>query len=82
MTGKHTKKRYVTTTGTILNAIDARLCNVALPNGKVILGHLPRGTVLPLEPDTRVKVRLSVCDFSHGEISTEQCPAKIPATLP
>ncbi len=62
------KSKYVTTTAIVHSAIDARLWNVELPNGKMILGHVPKNNPSQLEAGAEIKVKLNVADFSHGEI--------------
>ena len=68
MRDSSTERKYVYTTATVRSGIDDRLCNAELPNGKVILGHLPKGSTCTFEPGMKVNVRLSLCDFSHGQI--------------
>lgn len=74
MRDSSTASRYIKAPVIVREAVNERLCNATLPNGKVILAHLPRGKTATFEPGTPFNVRLSLCDFSHGEIVMEEAP--------
>jgi translation initiation factor IF-1 len=62
----------ITTTGTITEILDSTTCQVALPNGKIIIGHLPKrlntiaGTLTPGQP---VHLELTPYDFEKARIA-------------
>jgi translation initiation factor IF-1 len=68
MRDSSTASKYVHTTALIESQINERLWNARLTNGKQILAHLPMKTIASFENGSAVSVRMSLCDFSHGEI--------------
>lgn len=61
----------ITTTGTITGTPKPGVYHVALPNGKTIIGHVPkscRGLHPSLAPDVRVTLELTPYDLEKGRI--------------
>jgi translation initiation factor IF-1 len=62
----------ITTTGTITGILGPTTCQVELPNGKVIVGHLPKrlnkiaGT---LTPGQHVHLELTPYDFEKARLA-------------
>jgi len=62
----------VITTGTIIDSPKPKIYNVSLPNGKKIIGHIPKAMIHlhdSLEPGTQVTLELTPYDFEKGRIS-------------
>jgi translation initiation factor IF-1 len=58
----------VETIATVQEVLSVRHCHATLPNGKVILAHVNKGVTVELQPGSKLRVSLSLCDFSHGEV--------------
>ena len=61
----------ITTTGTIIDSPKAKIYHVALPNGKIIIGHVPKALIelhQLIKPDAKVRLELTPYDFSKGRI--------------
>lgn len=61
----------ITAVGVILASPKPKIYRVTLPNGKVIIGHVPkaqRDLHPALLPDTRVMLELTPYDFEKGRI--------------
>ncbi len=61
----------ITTTATVIDSPKENIYRASLPNGKVIIGHVPKALIALHEqigPDTRVRVELTPYDFSKGRI--------------
>lgn len=62
----------ITTIGTVTEVLGPTTCHVVLPNGKIIIGHLPKrlntlaGT---LEPDQRFHLELTPYDFEKARLA-------------
>ncbi len=61
-------KQRVQGMAVVREVLGPRHCHAALPNGKLILAHVPERLVIDLSPGLSLCVSLSVCDFSHGEV--------------
>ncbi|BDS05437.1 hypothetical protein NT6N_04770 [Oceaniferula spumae] len=62
----------VTTVGTIIDTPKAKIYRVALPNGKEIVGHVPKALIHlheSLREGVRVNLELTPYDFEKGRIS-------------
>ena len=62
----------ITTTGTVRDVMGASTFHVALPNGKIIVGHLPRRLKElgpSIEPGRRVALELTPYDFEKARIA-------------
>ena len=56
----------ITTTGVVLDSPKPNIYRVTLPNGKVVIGHVPksqRDLHPSLEPDTKVSLELTPYDW-------------------
>ena len=61
----------ITTTGTVIDSPKANIYQVALPNGKIIIGHVAKAMIAlheQIRPDSKVKLELTPYDFSKGRI--------------
>ena len=61
----------ITTTGTVIDSPKANIYQVALPNGKIIIGHVAKAMIAlheQIRPDSKVKLELTPYDFSKGHI--------------
>ncbi|MCP5535687.1 MAG: translation initiation factor IF-1 [Akkermansiaceae bacterium] len=61
----------ITTTGTIIDSPKPKIYHVSLPNGKVVIGHIPKALVHlhdQLKPGDHVRLELTPYDFSKGRI--------------
>jgi len=61
----------ITTTGTIIDSPKENIYHVSLPNGKIIIGHVPkalRSLHSQIKTDARVRLELTPYDFSKGRI--------------
>ena len=61
----------VTTIGTIRDVMNASTFHVALPNGKIIVGHLPKRLMelgQGIAPGMRVGLELTPYDFDKARI--------------
>jgi translation initiation factor IF-1 len=61
----------ITATGTVIDSPKDRIYHVSLPNGKVIIGHVPRAHSKlhdQLQPGARVQLELTPYDLSKGRI--------------
>ena len=62
----------ITTSGTVRDVMSASTFHVALPNGKVIVGHLPgrlRELGPTIAPGRRVLLELTPYDFEKARIA-------------
>ena len=62
----------ISTIGTVRDAMPGGTFHVDLPNGKVVVGHLPRSLAdlgADLAPDTRVHLELTPYDFEKARIT-------------
>ena len=62
----------VVTTGTIIDSPKPNIYNVSLPNGKEIIGHIPKALKHlheSLEAGVKVTLELTPFDFEKGRIS-------------
>ncbi|MBK1829662.1 hypothetical protein JIN77_02910 [Verrucomicrobiaceae bacterium R5-34] len=62
----------VTTTGTIIRSPKPNIYFVSLPNGKEIIGHIPKALQhlhADLEAGVKVTLELTPFDFEKGRIS-------------
>ena len=61
----------ITTTGTVIDSPKANIYQVALPNGKIIIGHVAKAMIAlheQIRPDSKVKLELKPYDLSKGRI--------------
>ena len=61
----------ITTTGTVIDSPKENIYQVALPNGKIIVGHVAKAMIAlheQIRPDSKVKLELTPYDFSKGRI--------------
>ena len=61
----------ITTTATIIDSPKPEVYQVSLPNGKVVIGHVPkakRDLHPSLQPDTKVTVELTPYDLDKARI--------------
>lgn len=58
----------VETIAIVQDVLSVRHCHATLPNGKRILAHVNKGVEVTLQPGSSLRVSLSLCDFSHGEV--------------
>jgi translation initiation factor IF-1 len=61
----------ITATGTVIDSPKQRIYNVSLPNGKIIIGHVPKALEKlheSIKPDAQVRLELTPYDFSKGRI--------------
>ena len=61
----------ITTTGTVLDSPKPKIYQVSLPNGKVLIGHVPKALIHlheSIKPNTRVNLELTPYDFEKGRI--------------
>ncbi len=73
----------ITTTGTILESPKTNIYLVALPNGKQVIGHVPKALAHlhnQLTPNNTVTLELTPYDFSKARITAILSPDQ-PATI-
>lgn len=61
----------ILTTGTIIDSPKEKIYNVSLPNGKIIIGHIPLALIelhKDIKPDTVVNLEITPFDLSKGRI--------------
>jgi len=61
----------ITITGTVIDSPKPSIYHVSLPNGKIIIGHVPKALVnlhQEIKPDSQVQLELTPYDFSKGRI--------------
>ena len=61
----------ITTTGTVIDSPKENIYQVALPNGKIIVGHVAKAMIAlheQIKPDSKVKLELTPYDLSKGRI--------------
>lgn len=61
----------ITTTGTVIDSPKENIYQVALPNGKIIVGHVAKAMIAlheQIRPDSKVKLELTPYDLSKGRI--------------
>ena len=61
----------ITTTGTVIDSPKEKIYRVSLPNGKIIIGHVPLALIHLhdiIEPETVVNLEMTPFDFSKGRI--------------
>jgi translation initiation factor IF-1 len=61
----------ITITGTVIDSPKPTIYRVSLPNGKIIIGHVPKALVAlhqEIKPDSQVQLELTPYDFSKGRI--------------
>lgn len=61
----------ITTTATVIDSPKKNIYRVSLPNGKTIIGHVPKALIAlheQIAPETKVRVELTPYDFSKGRI--------------
>ena len=61
----------ITTTGTVIDSPKENIYQVALPNGKIIIGHVAKAMIAlheQIRPDSKVKLELTPYDLSKGRI--------------
>ncbi|MGJ8678030.1 MAG: translation initiation factor IF-1 [Akkermansiaceae bacterium] len=62
----------IITEGTVIDSPKEKIYNVALPNGKIIIGHIPLSHINlhdNIKPNTIVSMELTPFDFSKGRIT-------------
>ena len=61
----------IITTGNVIDSPKEQIYNVALPNGKIIIGHIPKALGElhnQILPGSMVKIELTPYDLSKGRI--------------
>lgn len=61
----------ILTTGTVIDSPKEKIYHVSLPNGKVIIGHIPLALIdlhQDIKPDTIVNLEITPFDLSKGRI--------------
>jgi translation initiation factor IF-1 len=61
----------ITTTGTVIDSPKEKIYHVSLPNGKIIIGHVPKALIAlhdQIVPETTVRLELTPYDLSKGRI--------------
>jgi len=61
----------IVTAATVTAVIDARVCHVALPNGKILVAHIPAKRAAaspPFAPGDTVILEMTPYDFDHARI--------------
>ena len=61
----------ITITGTVIDSPKPKIYHVSLPNGKIIIGHVPKALVKLHQgnkPDSQDQLELTPYDFSKGRI--------------
>lgn len=61
----------IITTGTVIDSPKEKIYHVSLPNGKIIIGHVPKahsGLHRQIKPEARVRLELTPYDLSKGRI--------------
>jgi len=63
----------VTTIGIVIDSPLPKIYHVALPNGKVIIGHVPKALIHLheiIKPEAKVTLELTPFDFEKGRITS------------
>ncbi len=63
----------VTTIGTVIESPSPKIYHVSLPNGKVIIGHVPKALIHLheiIKPESKVSLELTPFDFEKGRITS------------
>ncbi|MBT8036886.1 MAG: translation initiation factor IF-1 [Verrucomicrobiae bacterium] len=61
----------ITTIGTVIDSPKPKIYHVSLPNGKVLIGHIPKALIHlheRIQPNTQVNLELTPFDFEKGRI--------------
>jgi len=61
----------ILTTGTVIDSPKEKIYNVSLPNGKIIIGHIPLALIelhKEITPNTIVNLEITPFDLSKGRI--------------
>lgn len=61
----------ITTVGTIIESPKPKIYHVSLPNGKIVIGHIPKALIHlhdELKPGDKVQLELTPYDFTKGRI--------------
>lgn len=61
----------ILTTGTVIDSPKEKIYNVSLPNGKIIIGHVPLALIdlhKEIKPNTIVNLEITPFDLSKGRI--------------
>lgn len=61
----------ITTTAIVIDSPKKNIYRVSLPNGKTIIGHVPKALIElheQIRPETKVRLELTPYDFSKGRI--------------
>ena len=62
----------ITTIGTIIESPQPKIYHVSLPNGKIVIGHVPKALIHlhdVLKPGDQVQLELTPYDFTKGRIT-------------
>jgi translation initiation factor IF-1 len=62
----------ITTTGTVIDSPKEKIYRVALPNDKIVIGHVPKALAAlheQIKPGTKVRLELTPYDLSKARIA-------------
>jgi translation initiation factor IF-1 len=61
----------ITTIGTVVDCPMPKIYHVSLPNGKIVIGHVPKALIHlhdELKPEDKVQLELTPYDLTKGRI--------------
>ena len=62
----------ITTLGTVIGSPKSKIYHISLPNGKIIIGHVPKALIHlhdEIGPGKKVTLELTPYDFEKGRIT-------------